>query len=365
VAKTWRFGKRRKRINLLNILVGIVSVLILGVAVLAAIPQGTPAIKVLGSEVANSIASLEKVKIGGLDQWILMRGHSEESPVVLFLHGGPGNPQIALARKFTADLETSFVVVNWDQRGGGKSWSDDIDLETMTVNQFVADTLELTNWLRERFNQDKIYLVGHSWGSYIGALAVQQQPELYHAYVGVGQMVSFEESEKLSYQYTLDIARSEGNAKAVAELEAIGSPPYKNGKEDVIVQRNWLARFGGLQREVNMTKEMVIAILTGREYTLYDAYRYLQGIDFSVEHLFGSLSGINLFEQVPALEVPVWFVSGKYDYITVASITRDYYEALQAPAKGFVLFERSAHMPLFEEPGKFAELMLKVLADTR
>lgn len=357
-------NKLRKRRSWLKILGAIIGILFLAVVVMAAIPPGTPTITTPGPESLHSIAALERIEIGGLDQWALIRGHDVTAPVVLFLHGGPGNPQISIARKFMAELEKHFVVVNWDQRGSGKSWSNNIDPATMTVDQFVSDTVELTQWLQQRFDQEKIYLVGHSWGSYIGALAAQQHPELFHAYIGVGQMVSFEESEKLSYQYTLDTAHSEDNAEAVAELEAMGPPPYKNGKEDVIVQRNWLAHFGGLQREVDMTRETVQSILTGREYTLFDGYRYLQGMNYSIDHLYDALPDVNLFAQVPTLEIPVWFVSGKYDYITVSSLTQRYYEQLQAPDKEFILFEKSAHLPLFEEPEKFTELMIEILAET-
>ena len=364
MADNWRFGtsRTRKGRGWLKILGGFLAILLLAVAIRAVIPPGTPAIKAPGSE--NGIASLETINIGGQDQSVLIRGHDDEAPVVLFLHGGPGSGQILVSRKFFAEMEQDFVVVNWDQRGTGKSWSGDIDPSTMTLEQFVADTLELTNLLRERFNQEKIYLVGHSWGTYVGALAVQQQPELYHAYVGVGQMVSFEESERLSYAFALDAAKSQDNAKAVAELEEIGAPPYSNPKADVNVQRTWLSRLGGVQKEVDMTVEMVKALLTGREYTLLDAWGFLQGQKFSGEHLFPYLTEVNMFEQVPALEVPVWFVSGKYDGITMFSLTQQYYQAVQAPAKEHVMFENSAHLPYFEEPEKFARLMLQVLTAT-
>lgn len=359
MAEKWRLGRQRKR-TWLKVVGGIFGLPVLAVAVIAAIPQGTPAIK----GVSDSIASLEKVNIGGVDQWILMRGHSVNAPVVLFLHGGPGSSQISVAPKLLAELEEHFVVVNWDQRGSGKSWSKDIDPDSMTVEQFVLDTLELTQWLKEKFGQEKIYLVGHSWGSYIGALAAQQSPESFHAYIGVGQMVSYEESEALSYQYTLSTARREGNEKAIAQLEAIGAPPYSNGIDDVIVQRKWLGHFGGLQREVDMTWEWVKALFTRREYTMFDAYRYGQGAEFSGQQLFDSLTEIDLCTQVPELEIPVWLVSGKYDYITAASLAQRYYEKLEAPAKEHVIFEKSAHLPLFEERELFTQLMVRIANQT-
>lgn len=357
--ETWRFGKQRKRRRWLRISGWFMLVLLVLVAVRALIPPGTPALKAEGS-----IAALEQVRLGGVEQWVLMRGVDRTAPVVLFIHGGPGNPQISVARRFMRQLEEHFVVVNWDQRGAGKSWSSEIDPATMTVEQFVDDTLELTDWLRERFDQDKIFIVGHSWGSYIGTLAVREQPELFHAYIGVGQMVSFEESESLSYQYTIEAARRQANAKAVAELEALGPPPYPRGMDDVIVQRNWLARLGGLQRQVNMTLEIARSIALGREYTLLDGWRYVQGATFSIEHLYDALTEVDLFEQVGALDVPVWFVTGKHDYITVPSVTQRYSKELGAPSAEFVLFENSAHLPLFEEPERFVDLMLSIMGQT-
>lgn len=355
-------GKRTRSMLIVAVKIagGMLCLLLLTIAVIALIPQGTKPIKG-----ANSIASLESVKIGGLEQWILVRGHDKNAPVVLFVHGGPGSAQISLSPKFLASLEEHFVVVNWDQRGSGKSWSKGIDPATMTVEQIVADTLELTNYLRDRFNQDKIYLVGHSWGSYIGVLAAQQSPELYHAYISVSQMVSYWDGEELSYQLTLEEAQNRGNAKALKELEVLGGPPYPNGAEDVIIQRKWLVQFGGIERQVNTQWEWLKALITKREYTLYDGYRYLQGANFSAEHLFASMAEIDLEKQVPTLELPVWFVAGKYDGITFPSLIQRYYQGLEAPVKEFVLFEDSAHLPYFEEPEKFTQLMLRILAETR
>jgi pimeloyl-ACP methyl ester carboxylesterase len=176
------------------------------------------------------VESLEKVALGGVGQWLLIRGVDRSNPVLLHLHGGPGSADISIARFFDAGLIEHFTVVHWDQRGAGKSFDPDIPPESMRREQFVLDTRDLASMLRERFGVAKIYLVGHSWGSEIGALAASRYPELFHAYVGVGQVVEKVEQERISYRFALDKAREAGNPRAIRELEEIGPPPYEESR---------------------------------------------------------------------------------------------------------------------------------------
>ena len=159
----------------------------------------TPKIKdSYGNIKQDSITSLEKITLGGIKQTILIRGHDTKSPILLFLHGGPGFPEMDIAYKFQRKLEEHFIVVNWDQRGAGKSFSKKIPRESMTIEQFISDAHELIRFLRERFDKEKIYLVGHSWGTTLGLLLTQRYPELFFAYVGIGQVVNALESEQIS-----------------------------------------------------------------------------------------------------------------------------------------------------------------------
>ena len=174
----------------------------------------------------RSIAELSPVRIGGSEQWLLERSEDVDNPVVLFVHGGPGTSQLTINRRNTRRLERDFVVVNWDQRGAGKSYRAIHDRAAMTVAQIVEDTRQVVEYLLSKYGQNKLILVGHSWGSALGALTVARYPELAHCYVGIGQIANMIEGERKSYAWTLAQARQGGNQKAVEKLEAMGSPPY-------------------------------------------------------------------------------------------------------------------------------------------
>ena len=317
-------------------------------------------------ETPDGIQSLETVLLGGVEQSIYLRSLDASNPVLLFLHGGPGMSEMVPVRHYNRELEEHFVVVTWDQRGAGKSFSPDIPEETMTLGQIVEDTLELTRMLRERFNVDRIYLVGHSWGSIVGVHAADRYPDFYHAYVGVGQAVDFVEAEKISYQFTLDRARALGNEKAVRELQDIGSPPYpvENFAEFIGVQRKWLFRFGGeVYGETNNLRYVAGILgmhLVAPEYSIGDTVNLVRGNQWSGHLLLDDLHATNLPDQVPTLDVPTYFFVGRHDYVTVFEKVESYYEVLGAPHSELVWFEESAHSPNFEEPDRFAREMLRV-----
>jgi len=315
----------------------------------------------------NGIESLEKVTLGGVEQWLLIRGWDRSNPVLLHLHGGPGSADISIARFFDAELIQHFTVVHWDQRGAGKSFSPDIPPESMTRGQFVEDIRELAKLLCERFGVPKIYLVGHSWGSEIGALAASRHPELFHAYVGVAQVVEESEQERISYQFVLDRAREAGNAKAVRELEEIGPPPY-DGVAELLVQRGWLERFGGVSRskETEM-RALIRRALSSPDYSLLDAVKFFRGQSFSSGHMYEESRVTNLFQQAPRIEVPVYFFAGRHDYNCPSEEAERYYRALDAPrGKHFIWFESAAHMIPYEASDEYAAALIhRVLAATR
>jgi pimeloyl-ACP methyl ester carboxylesterase len=313
----------------------------------------------------NGIDSLEKVTLGGLEQWILIRGWDKSAPVMLFLHGGPGGGDIAMGRHFHTRLERSFVVVRWDQRGAGKSYNSDIPPESMTIEQFVSDTLELVEILRKRFDVTKIYLVGHSWGSELGCLTVAQRPEVFHAFVGVGQLVEFNENERISYEFALAKANELNNQQAISELENIGPPPH--GIEKLMIQRKWLDKFGGVFYSDTTFSDLWKIGITSPDCSLFDGYRYFRGQFFSLENMWeDDVSKINLFELAPKIEVPIYFFIGRHDYNTPFEIAVKYYESLEAPnGKQLIWFENSAHMVPIDEPDKFCDILINtVLKET-
>jgi len=336
------------------------------VGVRLALPAGTPRIRArAGAGPTRSIALLEKLRIGGAEQWVLQRSEDVRAPLLLFLHGGPGTSQLTANRRNTRALEKDFVVVNWDQRGAGKSYRAIREVGRMNVEQFVQDTRELTNHLLAKFGQKRLVLVGHSWGSVIGALAASRYPDLYACYVGIGQIAIMKEGERASWQWTLDRAREARDRPAIRALEEMGPPPYSGDwQASTLTQRRLLARFGG---EVHGSRtgamgSVLGGLLFSREYGLADRLNYFRGIFGSMRLLWPELMTVDLFRSAPRFEIPVLFMLGRHDRECPAEIAARYFDALAAPSKELVWFERSGHLPNAEERDAFNRALLdKVL----
>lgn len=312
----------------------------------------------------HGIEAIEMVTVGGVEQCISIRGWEKSNPVLLFLHGGPGADGLLLARYFDSELEKKFVVVRWSQRGAGRSYRPDIDPATMNIEQLISDTVEVSEMLIKRFEKKKIYLVGHSWGSAIGARTAARFPELFYAFIGVSQLVSGAENEKVTYQFTLDKADEMNNQQALRELKQIGPPPWNSLKE-LFVQRKWLRRFRGVsyQKLPNLWR------MSGAspDAVQGDGERYRLGEMFSLEHMYATgFVKVNLFEQAPRIDVPVYFFLGRHDFNTPSEISVRYYEQLDAPrGKHIVWFENCGHMIPFEAPDKYTRTLINtVLAET-
>jgi pimeloyl-ACP methyl ester carboxylesterase len=334
-----------------------------GLAVLRfVLPAATPRIRAGGKTGPGGVAVLEKIRIGGSDQWVLERSEDAGNPLVLFLHGGPGTSQLTSNRRDTRGLEKYFTVVNWDQRAAGKSYGAIHDPARMNISQFVADTRELTVYLLEKFHQDRLVLVGHSWGTVIGALAVSRYPELYSCYVGISQIGNMAEGEAASYRWTLDQARKHNKRRAVDALVAMGPPPYEGDwQKKTITQRSYLARFGGeLHRSrLGASGRVVSGVLLSREYTLADRVNVFRGILGSMRLLWPELLQVDLFESVPEMKVPVFLMEGRHDHECPSEIAERYFSALRAPGKELIWFDRSAHLPNAEERDLFNKIMVE------
>jgi pimeloyl-ACP methyl ester carboxylesterase len=311
-----------------------------------------------GEDIRESVASLETLSLGGLDQSILIRGRDRTAPIVLFLHGGPGMPMMYLAHEFQRGLEDAFVAVQWDQRGAGKSYSDEIPIETMNVEQVLCDARELIDHLRNRFDQDKIFLAGHSWGSYLGMLLVKRHPELFHAYIGIGQVTDPERSREIQARFIRARALEEGRTDAIADLDSLRSPGQA-------AHEKWLFEFGGELHESTNWLPFLFVGLRSPEYTFVDCFKIAPGSNFSSKHMkYNTIDG-SLMDEVTAVDVPVYFFTGRHDYTTPFELINRYFELIDAPAKTMVWFENSAHFPFFEEPERFAEQMKTVLSESK
>ncbi|MDP6977392.1 MAG: alpha/beta hydrolase [Myxococcota bacterium] len=333
---------------------GIVGALVIAIAVWALVPASTPAI-----EGPDAIASLEPVEIGGVDQWLLLRGRDVGKPVLLFLHGGPGAANMAQAQAHSSQLEEHFVVVHWDQRGAGKSCASEVPPASMTVDRLVSDTLEVVAWLRKRFGEEKIYLLGHSWGSVIGVLAVQRDPSPFHAYVGLGQVVDIKRGEEISTHWVTERARADGNAEALEDLASV-PPPYE-GVEALMLQRKWLGHYGGDYRAGGAIVRFVQDVLTADVYTLAEKLSFYGCAIESLDRMWFELADIDFIRDVKRLEVPVHFFIGRHDYNTPFELNAEWAEVLEAPEVEVLWFEQSAHMANLEEPGLFQRRLIELV----
>ena len=322
-------------------------------------PGKTPAFRApRGEAVPASIAEIHHLRLGGLDQWVMIRGESVANPLLILLHGGPGFPEARLIRYFNASLDKSFIVVYWDQRGTNKSFNRRIPRSSMTLEQFIADLDELIDVLRTRFGKDKVAIYGHSWGSVLGVCYAARFPEKVAAYVGAAQIGNWPASEKASYAFALAEAARRHHQKALKQLRAIGPPPY--AAQAKMVQGKWLGRFLGFVRGMSFWK-FVRIVLSGPEASILDLPTIMRGMQFSQDTMWADVSALDLTKAVPRLHVPVFFFLGRHDHVIDAETSAAYFQMLVAPSKKLVWFEESAHEPPFEEPVKFNRAMMELV----
>ncbi len=342
-------------------LTGLATLVCLAIAIFIARPATTqPILGPDGQPLPGSVAELITVPIGGHEQTLMIRGRDTDNPVLLYLAGGPGGTDLG-AMRADVGLEAHFVVATWEQRGAGKSYPALDPADTLTLEQMIADTIAVTHYLRERFDKDKIYLVGNSWGTTLGVLAVQRHPELFHAFVGTGQMVSQRETDRMFYEDTLAWAEQTGNDALVATLRQNGLPPYDallDYEPALSYEHEW-----NHYPELDMSKEMP-SILFVPEYSWMERINGFRGFLDTFAILYPQLQHIDFRQDVPQLEVPVYIVTGKHEARGRAVLAEEWFEMLQAPLKERIIFEHSGHRPLFEEPARFVEVMTKVLDET-
>jgi pimeloyl-ACP methyl ester carboxylesterase len=313
-----------------------------------------------GGPLPGSLAEKIRVEINGVPQGMFIQSKDVTNPVLLFVHGGPGMPEYFLTHTYPTGLEEVFTVVWWEQRGAGLSYDGSMRPETLTVEQLVDDTLAVTNYLRVRFGQDKIYLLGHSWGSFIGIQAAAQAPELYHAYIGMAQSSYQLRSEVVAYEYMLEQYRANGSADMVRRLEAapvrLDSPlpaAYDGLRDDA------MHRLGvGTTREMkSVVSGIFLPVWQVPDYTLGEKINIWRGKFFSKSILWNGYLATDLTRTLTELELPVYFLHGRHDYTVAYPEAKAYFDLLKAPLKGFYTFEQSAHSPLFEEPAKALSIL--------
>jgi len=317
----------------------------------------------------NGISGSQYLEINNTQQYILIRGHDVDNPLLLFLHGGPGASETSMLLKCNRELEREFTVVYWDQRNAGNSYDRKFPKEEIKVQKYIQDVNTLVSYLKNRFQVEKVFLVGHSWGTRLGMYAIQKHPENFIAYVGVSQELSSYEGEMMSYQYALNKAKELDKGKALKTLEKIGEPQsgdyttmYKTGIQGFWKQKQLLIKLGGDSYNKRIYLDWMLSVWFSREYSFIDLVRFMKTFKFSSENIVcdPDYNNIDFFKQIPEVEVPVFFISGEYDYNLPWPLVEKYCDSLKSPYKEFIKFEKSGHNPAFEEPDKFNNEIIRI-----
>jgi pimeloyl-ACP methyl ester carboxylesterase len=276
----------------------------------------------------NGINILEQVELGGTKQWISIRATNRHNPVLLFLHGGPGSANIAKLRIQVPELEQHFVVVNWDQRGAGKSYRPGFNASTLSRDQLGSDAHELVTLLKERFDTHKIYLMGFSWGSVLGLALVDQYPDDFEAFISISQVVDYQTGEKLSLAYARESAQREGNTQALDELARV-DPAYisTDWQSQLSIQRKWLLQFGGVYHTTRSYSHEIWMMLTAPEYSFVDVALWPMSSSNALKGMWPELMNVNFFDEVPVEHYPIYFFVGKYDYNSPWQFTETYHKS--------------------------------------
>ena len=315
----------------------------------------------------------ERPVLNGLPQAIHIKGE-ETKPVLLCLHGGPGIANRHFVMQLTEYLDT-FLLVAWDQRGTAGSYRG-AKAEDLTISQLVEDAAALVEYLCKKFNREKVFVMGGSWGSLLGTRLLQAHPEHIYALIGFGQVVNIHKNELISWQFCLDEAQKAGNEKDVETLKRIGPPEMGCYKGDVfdsmLLQRNIMMKYGGYSREQGKQSywdAIIKPMFLSGEYTLSDLYGYVKGCKFVLKTMWREIGKTDFPATCTKFEAPIFILDGRLDYNTPSELVGDWFEKIEAPRKELHWFEKSGHNPMSDEPEKFIplvkELCLSVLEDEK
>ena len=319
-----------------------------------------------GRAIAGSVSEKVFIEIGRVKQGMFIRGKDIKNPVLLFVHGGPSFPEYFLVEKYPVGLEDHFTVCYWEQRGGGISYTPQVTLESMNLQQLASDAIDVTNYLCNRFKKEKIYIMAHSGGTAFSINAVESYPQLFHAYIGIAQITSQAESEKLCYKYMMNQYLAKGNSKMVAELKKY---PILENDSLILPFFNSLLRdksqhdlgIGTMHNMRSIIKDVFLPVWTCKAYTIREKLNiWISKFSFLKKSgLRGEIIQSDIATKVPRLEIPVYFISGRFDLTVNNNLAKEYLKKLEAPVKGFYTFSNSAHSPMFEEPQKLKEILIK------
>ncbi len=288
------------------------------------------------------------VEIGGIPQWVTINGAKCSNPVVLMVHGGPGNPMSLFADRMYGAWEKDYTMVQWDQRGAGMTYGKNRPSEDtpLTFEQITDDGVELSGYLTRRLGKRKVIVLGGSWSSIIAIRMIRARPDLFTAYLGWSQIVNYRDNSTGTYEVLLDKARKAGDGDSVARLETLGPPPWSD-------PRNF-----GIMRRIDRKYENLATDPAPKDwwqpapdyatpqaeadYTAGEDYSYLQFVGLKGD---GMYSAVDLPALGTHFDVPIFLLQGEADYLTLPRISRRYFDSLVAPRKAFILLPRTGHDP--------------------
>ena len=303
----------------------------------------------------NGVETAEQVTLGGMPQWISIRGADRSNPILIYVHGGPGASEMGRSWTWRRGVEEFFTVVQWDQRGTGRTVRAngvEASVRTLSRERMAQDLIELIDLVRERFGQRQVALIGHSWGNVIALDAALARPDAISAYVALSPALSMQENERVGYERLLAIARERGDTDALAELEALAPYPGDLTPERLAAQRAWVQRYGGLAAYRDNAEFFLKAARLSPDYDLEDRQAIDAGGEASITTLLPTLMQVD-FRSVTQTPFPVVLFVGRHDLTTPPEVSEAWFEALTAPSKTIVWFENSGHLAPHEEPGHF------------
>ncbi|NVM35451.1 MAG: alpha/beta hydrolase [Candidatus Lokiarchaeota archaeon] len=318
----------------------------------------------------TGISSLEEITLGDLKQWIFIRSTNQKNPILLFVHGGPGSPLLGMSssRKYDKELIKHFTVVHWDQRGAGKSYNRKIPIESINLESYVKDCIELIDYLCRRFSTPKVFLVGHSGGTLIGIKTAYRYPDKILAYVGVSQIINDYEQNRIAYEFIVKEAEKSGESKRLAAIKKIGPPPFESPMTFNKIGSQ-IGHYGGFLGNNSFKQKLKMVLLmfnfvTSPEYSLKEGFRSFIARDyfFTTNALWEEMQAVDITTEIQSINVPIYFFEGKYDMTTPTVLVEKFYDNLEAKkGKNLIIFENSGHLPMFEENELYQDILINIV----
>lgn len=300
----------------------------------------------------------QSVELNGTQQTISVRTEDESNPVILFLAGGPGGSQIQATRQYLSELETDYTIVNWEQPGSGKSFKSR-DIDTLTPDTYIQDGHALTQYLKDHYQQEKIYIIGESWGSYLAINLAMEYPEDYYAIITTGQMVDFAETEQYCYDKALEVARQTNDTQQIEALLKLGPVPLEG--DNIAIESGtylmYLHQYMAHSDDINSSNWDTLDSLFSPEYTIMDSINYLRALYFTFSQVYQQLYETDLRESHTTLSVPIHILHGEHDLNAPTYLVDEYYDLIEAPEKSLTYFDRSGHNPWITESDLFNQMV--------